>query len=248
MLLLINSQNNPKNVLHDNIEIYEELQQFDLFLNGDLQEIFEIIHISFKNEIDNNVLSINYKNELSYYTLSTKCILVGRYIEAIYFCEKAKRIFIKEENYKRAYYANLNLMSAYIYLQKYNDCYNLAQKQLISLESHKILEFEYTATIRHYLISCLGLGKYHDILYTLDNKKQLSKNELCCYLIAKYKSNKNDYLTYINFLMDTKEYAKSEIDFLDAMNKFIINRDKKMINILERNKITKSIIEIIKKM
>ena len=45
---------------------------------------------SFKEEIDINVLAHNYNNELSYYALSSICILKGMYIESIYFAEKSR--------------------------------------------------------------------------------------------------------------------------------------------------------------
>ena len=68
---------------------------------GEVKENYTIKINPRENDINEEVLSKTYKNELSYFTLSSKCILNGRYIEALYFADKAKQIFIKEENAKR---------------------------------------------------------------------------------------------------------------------------------------------------
>lgn len=247
LLLIMNSNENPKNISKDYEDMFEQIKKFYHFFNKDLKDILEVVGVAFVNDITNIVLSKNYSNELSYHTLSTKCILQKRYIEAIYFSEKAKQSFIKEENFRRVYSINLNLMSAYNYLEKYYDCYMLSQKQMISLESHNIFEFEYLATQRHYVISCLGLGKYNEILNALGSKKQLNKTELCCYFISKYKTNKKEYNQYYNMLKSSGVYSTSGTEFLELLNKFIIDEDKKSLTLLENHQITNAVIEILKK-
>ena len=246
LLLLINSHIKPNNIIKNSKDIYEELQQFELFFNDDLLEIYEVIKVSFVNEINNNVLAYNYKNELSYFTLASKCILSQRYIEGIHFSEKVKNIFIREENFLRVYYANLNIMASYNLLHKYDECYALAQKQLLSLKAHKILEFEYNATLRHYLASCLGLGRYNNIINSLNEKEHLNKTEAICFLVAIYKIDKNEYTKYMDLVKSNM--SQEEDNFLDLINSLLVDNNKKVISLLESMKITKSVIEILKKM
>lgn len=248
LLLIVNSKIDPKKTILEYQSLFTEINKYKEFYNNDLLEVFEIINISFINDIDLNVLSYDYKNELSYFTLSTKCILKGMYIEAIYFAEKSKQIFIKEENAKRIYYINLNLMSAYNYLGKYNECYLLAQKQMIALESYKCDEFEYLSAKKHYLISCFGLGKYKDVIKVLEKKVGLNKTDYCCLLISKYKDNKNEYTDFYTNLISLEMCSESNVLFFKLINKFIIKKDKRLIEEIAKHQITKSVVEILKKM
>lgn len=248
LLLIINSQNDPKRILKEYYVTYKEVKKYIDFFNADLLEIYEIINLSFKEEIDINVLAHNYNNELSYYALSSICILKGMYIESIYFAEKSKQYFIREENAKRIYYINLNLMSAYNYLGKFMDCNLLAQKQIIALESYKCYEFEYMSSKKHYMISCLGLGEYSNVIKLLEEKNGLNKTDYCCLFIAKYKLDKKEYNEYFSNLITSNSYTKDDINFLTLIYRFIVKKDKKLISEIEKHNITKSVIEIMKKM
>ena len=248
LLLIVNSKVDPKRILLEYNDIYNDVQKYKEFYNDNLLEIYEIINISFIDDIDINVLSRNYMNELSYFTLSSKCILKGMYIEGIYFAEKAKQFFIKEENAKRIYYINLNLMAAYNYISKYGDCNLLAQKQMIALQSYKCFEFEYTSAKWHYMISCLGLERYSDVINILGEKKGLNKTDYCCLFISKYKLNKNDYNKFYSALITLNDCSEDNILFFNLINKYLIKRDKKTIDEIEKHKISKTVIEILKKM
>ena len=59
-------------------------------------------------------------------------------------------------------------------------------------------------------------------------------------------TNKNDYNLYIDLLKRTVE-IEGERCFLDSIDKFIVERNKKVINELEKTRITKPVIEILKK-
>lgn len=248
LLLIVNSKIDPKRILVDYIELYNEVQKYMNFFNEDLLEVVEIINISFQNDINEEVLSKTYKNELSYFTLSSKCILNGRYIEALYFADKAKQIFIKEENAKRIYHINLNLMSAYNYLEKYSECNLLAQKQMLALESYKCYENEYIFAQKHYIVSCLGLGEYNKIVDLLARKNGLNKTEFCCLLISKYKIDRNEYINYYNSLITSINCSKHDLIYFELVDKFINKNDKRLIEEIEKHKLTNSVIKILKKM
>jgi hypothetical protein len=209
--------------------------------------VYEIISISFTNEINIDVLSKKYKNEISLFTLSSKCILEGKYIESIYFAEKAKDVFIKEENAKRVYLINLNLMAAYNYLGRYYECNELAQKQILALESYKCNEIEYTAAKKHYMISCLGVGQFKEIINELNDREACTLTEYSCLLISKYKTNKKDYENYFNTIIESKNLSNYNKIFFENLNKLLVKKDKKVIEILENYTFTKSLINFFKK-
>jgi hypothetical protein len=248
LLLIVNSKIDPKRILTEYNALYNELNKYLYFFNDDLMRVYEIISISFIDEINIDVLSKDYKNEITFFTLSSKCILEGKYIESIYFAEKAKKFFIKEENAKRIYLMNLNLMSAYNYLGRYNDCNILAQKQILALESYKCSEIEYTAAKKHYMISCLGVGKYQEVINELKDKEGYTLTEFCCLLISKFKVNRKDYDDYYSSLIISKNISENHKIFFESLNKLLVKKDKKAIEILEKYTITKSLIKFFKKM
>lgn len=247
LFLLVNSKIKPKRTLDEFSSIYTKVQKYKKFYNDDLQEILEILNISFQEELDSLILGKNYKNELTYFALSSKCILEKKYIESIYFAEKAKQIFIKDEKAKRIYYINLNLMSAYNYLERYEECNLLAMKQMMALESYKCFEFEYTAAKKHYIISCLGLGHFNTIINMFEKAEKMNKTEICCLLISLYKINKEFYKKYYLSITTSDICSRSDREFYEILNNIIVKKQKNLISDLESHKITTSVIEIMKK-
>lgn len=67
------------------------------------QKIIELFDVIFKKEVDDYFLAIEYKNEMSYHILASRYYAMKRYLESIYFCNKAKEKYIHDENYKRVY-------------------------------------------------------------------------------------------------------------------------------------------------
>lgn len=248
LFLIVSSGSSPERIIEDNQLTYIELTKYVRFLNEELLEIYEIVDISFRSKIDDVYLSKKFKNELSCFTLSGKCLINEKYIESLYFAEKAKVILIKEENIKRLFHLNLNMMSAYNSLERYEDCYLLARKQMLALESYEYDNFEYKVATMHYLISCLGLGYYEKIIEKLSSKLKYNKTEIWCLLISKYNTNKKEYeKEYLS--LSSLDYATSmDIQYLKLINNFLVKKDKKIIEFLEKDQINPCIISILKKM
>lgn len=248
LLMALNSKDSPRDLIKQNEDIYAEIMQFEPFFNDDLKYIYEIIQVAFIENVATNPNVFNYKNELSYYTLSSKLLLAAKYIESLYFSEKAKERFLQEENYKRVYYINLNIMANFNYLKRYNDCYNLAQKQLITLEAQNLCFFEYNNTRKHFVIACLGLGKYKEIIDILDDINSLNMTELCSLCISYYKTNKNEYNNFFNGLINNNVHSREDIYYFENLNRFILKKDKEALEVIKASKIAKSLCPIIEKM
>jgi len=245
-LLLLTSQNsNPKKIIHENRELYKTVKKYEKFYNSDLLELLEIIDITFTEEMSVAVLTKTYKNELSYFTLSSKCLLEKKYIESIFFAEKCKKEFIHKENAKRIYYINLNLMTIYNHLHRYEECYMLSKNQMIALESYEYKGFEYETALKHHVIACLGLKKFNEIDELLKNKKELNITETICLLISLFNVDKKEYNeTYFNLTNKLQNGKFKEI--LLILNEILLKKDYKAIEKLENQKINVVLLDIIK--
>lgn len=248
LFMLISMDSSPDKIMIEYKKIYEDVRKYTKFFNEDILDIYEIIDIFFQDEIDDEYLSRKYSNELSCYTLSWKCLRKRKYIEAIYFAEKIKNKFILEENIKRVFYINLNLMSAYNNIGRYEDCYFLAKKQMLALEAYKYYDFEYKIAQKHYIIACLGLGYYSEIINLLELRQNFNKTELWSLLFSKYKISKKDYEELLNLLLASKDCTDSDSEYLTLMDNIIRKKDKNLLETLTNDNVNKCLIKIIKKM
>ena len=67
---------------------------------------------------------------------------------------------------------------------------------MLSLNSIDNIGFEYIGARKHYIISCLGLKKYKEIIKELKDVSSIKYNEVICLLIAYYYESKNNYEEY----------------------------------------------------
>lgn len=248
LLMLLNQFNAPKDILETNKLLFEEVKSFYHFYNDDLKELFEIVDVSFSNDNNALFLSKEYKNELTYYTLSTKCYLDEKYIEAIYFASIAKNKFVENENFKRIYYVNLTLMSTFNVLEKYQQCYELSKKQMLSLNSIDNIGFEYIGARKHYIISCLGLKKYKEIIKELKDVSSIKYNEVICLLIAYYYESKNNYEEYFDKVIEKLNFKIEKKNLIYRLDTFLKKKDKNFLNYVNDTVLPTALLNILKKM
>lgn len=247
LLMILNSKKSPRNILNGLNDLYFEIKSYESFYEEELIEIVEILDVTFKKDIDNYFLSKTYKNELTYHTLATRCNLSGRYLESIYFCKLAKEKFITDENYKRIYYINLTLISNYNFLLMFHEADLLVQKQLLNLNSINDVGDEYEFTKSLYIITCLGLKKYDEVINSLEKKEGLTLTQIVCLLISYYFYDKNNYYITYNELISEEE-SENIILCLKYLNEILKSNNKKKVQELERYDINKTVLEILKKM
>lgn len=228
-------------------ELFEEVKKYNDFFNGGLKELFEHAEVSFQKEIDDTFLAKKFKNEHVFFTISSKCFAEGRYIESIYFGNLIKGILIKDENYKRVYFINLTIMSSYNAIFRFEEAYELGKKQMLSLESINDTDFEYVATRKHFIIACIGLKKYDEILDMLKDKEKYNLTELCCLFVSKYYSDKEEYKCFYSNLIENQQNEKN-IDFCNILNLILNDNNIQLIDQLQNYRINTILIKILKKM
>lgn len=245
LILIINNPKSPNNIVFENQSLYDEIKLYSSFYTSEINELVEILDVTFKKNIDEVFLSKNYSNDITYHTLAARCTVMKRYLESIYFCNVAKERFIKDENYKRVIYINLILLANYNSLFKFKDAYELEQKQMFTLSASNNSDTEYKLTMKHHIVTLLGLKKYSEILKILNTAESLSLTETACVLIANYKMNKNNYNILFNELIKTHN-KDLIINFLNLLNNVLELKDKKLIEQLNKYDINKCVIEILK--
>lgn len=246
LLMIVNDKYNPSFLQDTYRESYNEVIEYKEFYGHEFQEIIEILDVVFKKDLDDIFLSNEYINELTYHTLASRCTVMGRYLESIYFCNKVKDKYFENENYKRIYFINLTLIANYNYLLKFDKSNLLAQKQLLTLKATKNYDLEYELTKSIYVITCLGIGDYGEVISQLKDKESYTLTETVSLLIAYYKNDRQAYKKlYDDVIPDDKDDASCKC--LTILNDVLNNNKKKIIE-LEQFNINKCIIGILKKM
>ena len=69
-------------------------------------------------------------------------------------------------------------------LCRFEEAYELAKKQVLSLNSIGNKEFEYRSSERSYLTACVGLCKFKEVIESLEKKDILEVSEACLLLIS----------------------------------------------------------------
>jgi len=247
LLMKINDDDNPISILSENINSYNEIKQYESFFKGELFQIIEIFDVLFKKEIDDYFLTKNFTSELTYHILASKCLILRRHIESLYFSNKAKEKYIKDENYKRVYFINTIIIANYNYLFKFQDAYTLSEKQLRNLQSINNKGIEYEHTYGLYNISCVGLKKYKELIERLEAKDSTTYTETLILFVALYNTNIDKYNDLKEeYLTDTDD--NKIIQFINIIDEFLKTNNKKKVVELEPYYINKSLIEILKKM
>lgn len=249
LFILFNSLDDTKVKMNENKELFDEVKEFTPFYNNDLLELYEIFNILTTDNIDDNMIVKEYKNELCCTALSSRLFKMERYIDCLYLCKKIKQKFIHDENFNRIFFINLSIMVCYNFVGEYKLSYELSYKQCLTLESLTIDNYYAEISEFHYLIACLGLGKYQEIIDILDYRAKYSMKEILILLIAKYKKSVDEYYEIYNFLMNIYYSDKTKI-FLSSINELVINKKIEVIdNIFNKELgITRPIINILKKM
>ena len=230
-------------------DLFAEVKECLPFFNNDLLELYEIYNIIVLKEIDVKLLAKDYKNELCYSVLTFKLFKKQRFVECLYLSEKIKRQYLKDENFKRLYSINLNIMACYNSLEEYQQAYDLTSKQMLSLESLELDNFHYETAEFHHLVACLGLGKYQEIIDILDYRQKYQMKYMLMLLIAKFKIGLDEYYEIYNSL-SISNLTNITKEFISVVNDIVINNVVEKIDELNNSKfnISSALTNIVKKM
>lgn len=245
LFLLLSTGKDHKQYEEELTPIFEEIKKYKSFFVSGLDIIYEIVKIIL-DDIDINDYILNqYDNGDIYYSLSTQALLKQKYMEGLYFANKSKEILLRDGNYKRIIFLNLNFFTFYAHFKNYQDCYDLSKSQLLLLKSFKMEDDIKTQTLKFYLLSALALEKYDEVIAMIEEKQSMVITEFCEYLVALYKTNNDKYLQTLNETLNDSQNDNETINICKIMDEYLQNNNKKILNDL-RGLVLEVFIELLK--
>ena len=244
MFLIANSQVDAGRVIKENKSLFEEIKQYIFFFNEDLCELVDVLSLLFEPTIPEKIMMKSYKNSLAYFSLSSRLCADKRYVESLFVGKKAEEVLVREKNYKRLLFLNVKMMHCLNSIHSYEDCYDIASMQLLTLQSFVNTDYEYNATVKNLAVCCLPLKKFDYIIEILENKEHVTMTELCCLLVALYCTNKEVYKQ--KFIEYKSMLNERDQIITDSLDKYLNYKDKKELNKLEAPNIMDNLVYEIK--
>ena len=248
LFLLANANNSPKDTIEKYHELYQETISFLPFYDYIFEDVADLVRLSYTADLTEEMISKKYTSGLHYFVIASKFWILGNYAGSLYYCLCAKQLFFEEENYIRIIYVNLTIMANYNMISKYNECIELAYKQLMILKNLRNDGIEYKITLKHLTLSLLGLRKYNEVLMILETKENYNITEICCLLISKYKMNTEEYNEYIKNEVLTEKLDDNYKSMLKNLHLYLTKREKSALLELKNYKIGDVLIKILKKL
>lgn len=244
IFLLANSQVDAGKVIKENGDFFEEIKKYAFFYNDDLLELVDVLSLLFESTISEKIMMKSYKNSLAYFSLSSRLCADKRYVESLFVGKKAEEVLVREKNYKRLLFLNVKMMHCLNSIHSYEDCYDLASMQLLTLQSFVNTDYEYNATVKNLSVCCLPLKKFEYIINILENKEHITMTELCCLLVSIFCTNKEKYNTKLE---DYKVLLKgNDLLTIEALDNYLNLKDKSELKRLETGNIMNNLIYAIK--
>lgn len=231
MKLLLNICSNKARevIIEENKELYEEVKRYALFFNDSVNQVYDIVNLFFEENIDENRWLKNYKDGFAYYILAARSYTAHRYVEGIFFAEKSKELLDIDGNIVRKLNVNNILMCSLLYAGNYEECNELARKQLLSIRAIGTLQSFYRKSASKYLfVSLLGLEEYEEILELCESKQYFNLTELTCYLVAMNRYNKKKYNTYFKSL-NLEAFDEKDRQYIIMIDKYLRNDHRKVL-------------------
>lgn len=197
LFLQMNNNIDAKKNIEAGNELFLEIKKYKEFYVGALEEIYILLTIIFEEKAIDEAMSKNYENGMNYYALSSNLWRKKRYVEGLYFAKIGKEMFLKDCNYKRAFYINNNIMNCLASIGNYEECYELALQEKRALKSLDIKGYLEKSANHFLMISGIALGKYEEILEISENFNTVTITLFLAVLVCKYMIDKNEYEKYL---------------------------------------------------
>lgn len=247
LFLLLNENKQRKDILTENQELFNDLQKYVPFYNQDLKEVYEIVKIQFLKDIPSEYMQKEYQNGLIYFSLASKYNFNKDFIASLYFADKARKIFLQEDNFLRIFFLNLIFMHNYNSLGNYKKSYELASNQLLSIKSFGISSFIQSTTKLHLIIAYLGLRNYEKVIELLSNKEVYQSTEVYSLLIAEFVVDKKGYQKLYTSALRDNQNREGDLYIIQTLNSFLQKRDKNNLLKLEKSNMREMLVKILKK-
>lgn len=244
LFILINAPKFSNELYEGYLELYNEVKRFKNFYNNDLMGVYNLFILTFEN----NSIDYNLAKELyggfSYYIASFRAWKDKKYTECLYYAEKGKDILVRESNYKRVVNLNFNIMSSLMYLNRFEECFELAFDQILMLESFGFEKNEAKSTENYLLVSAIGLGKYEFIVKRMKGRTTFNKVEISCYMIALKCAYSSEYSAFYKEILELEDGMSKDICM--ALNSYLESPSKDNLLKLEALPVLKYIILVLK--
>ncbi len=244
LFLLANLKVDVEKNVNDNYMLYEDIKKYSSFFNDDLIEIMDILALAFEKKLPDTIMFKTYRNSLAYFCLSSRLCSDKRYAECLFIARKAEEALVREKNYKRLLYLNIKMMLCLNSIECYQECYDLASMQLLTIQSFVDTDFEYNYTTTNLAVCCLALKKFEYISKLLLSKKKISLTEICCLLVANYNIDDKEYKDLYDYYYSLLDLEGQTI--IKGLNNYLENGYKSELAVLENKKIIVNLTQAIR--
>ena len=247
IFLVCNSTNSANMVFQENKTLYMHTKIYTKFFNSELNSLLEILKLFFGDFTLNNEWTHEYDNAMAYQIMASKCYIEDQYIQSIFYSTKANEILLKELNFKRYITNNRTLMNSLLCVGNYDLCYNLATKQLYSVNSLNYSDYEKSIIDDFICVALLGQRKYQVLIDNLFECEALTLNSISCLLISLFIIDENKFHYYINEKLDYNEMSEAQSMFLKNIINYLITKNKDILDNIDKKQCLKGLLKILKK-
>ena len=248
LLMLLNSKKSVDYIYNENLDDYYYIKKFTFFFKNELKTILNTVSLFFENDSENCEWNYDFKNALAYQILSSKCYKDQKYVEAIFYATKANDILLSDYNYKRIIAVNNIVMRSLLYIGNYEQCFEIATKQLKSLEALELFDYDMKAAKSSLNVSLLGLKKYNDVIRSILELEKMDLSDITCLLMSKYMTDKQHYKEYYLEFIKINGFNDEILKYLNTLSFYFTHRDKKMLKTFQKFNISGVLIKILKNM
>ena len=245
LFVVMCSNKTRESIISENIDLYNEIKIYKQCFNNSLIQIYEIVSLFYEENIEEGKGLKNYKNGFIYYILATRAYSDKKYIESIFYAMKAKEILDADGNVLRNLHVNNILMSSFLYVGNYEECNELANKQLLTIRSIGLGQgFHRRSASKYLFVSLLGLDRCEEIIELCEVKKMFNLTELTCYLVAMFRLDKNMYEAYFDGL-DLNVFNEKDKKYLITIDEYLRTNHRKVLKDLTDYDVMGCLINII---
>lgn len=229
----------------DNIDLYKEVKKYTSFYNEDLTKIFSYAQMTYEKDSIDYLLSNEQDDAIYYFMAGFRSIRNEKYVDCLYFCEKAEAILLKEYNFKRIIYLNFNVMSCLLHMKNYRACLELAKKEMLVIESLNLEGYERKNAFLFYIIALIGVKDYKTIVNTFKEQKRFGLTAIVCYLYAISQISMDEYEKVYEKEVELDKLEPNIRSYMVSLDKFIRTKDKNALNALRQEQVRFALIDIL---
>ena len=241
------SENDIPVILTEHIEDFNYVSDYKDMFNEDLLIIYNMLKLAYSKTFTKEMLAKDYNSGICYSIIAINHNIHKKYYESLFFAEKAKKVYLNENNFKRAIYINFTLLNNLASTANYDQYYSLAREQMLIVRSFDFGEVEYNASYKHLVTSSISAKKYEETIELLKLKKGLTPTEICCYTIAQYYLlSKEEFNNWCDKNIFYEGNSLKIKDCISHLITFLKNPQKQKVTPLEDYNLMPALLDILK--